>query len=254
MKLFVSDYDMTMYINEYIDDKVLEAIKKWREEGYIFVIATGRNKFSIFEHIEKHNISFDYLIANNGALIFDKDKKVIFKEIIDENEAYKVIKSLYNEFGGTVEIANDEQLISVKSKGGKTTDYFEAFKIEKIIDIEEIYSIKNIIQINKWTDNVENSKIVSDFVNNNFKEVAAYGNIRTVDIVGKKVNKANGIDFLLKNKLKNIDKVFVAGDSNNDIDMITKYDGYVQINAGENIKIVSNKYFSLISDIMNENL
>lgn len=254
MKLFVSDYDMTMYINEYIDDKVFEAIKKWKDRGNIFVIATGRNKFSIFEQIEKRDIYFDYLIVNNGALIFDKDRKIIFRESIEENEAYKAIESLYKEFGGTVEIANDEQLISVKSKDGKTTAYFEAFKIGKIINIEEIYSIKNIMQINKWTDNAENSKIVSDFVNNNFKEVKAYGNIRTVDIVSKKVNKANAVEFLLKNKLKSADKILVAGDSNNDIDMIKKYDGYVQINAGEDIKSVTNKYFSLISDIMNENL
>lgn len=254
MKLFVSDYDMTMYINEYIDDKVFEAIKKLKDKGNIFVIATGRNKFSIFEQIENRDIYFDYLIVNNGALIFDKDRKIIFRESIEENEAYKAIESLYKEFGGTVEIANDEQLISVKSKDGETTAYLEAFKISKIINIEEIYSIKNIMQINKWTDNDENSKIVSDFVNNNFKEVKAYGNIRTVDIVSKKVNKANAVEFLLKNKLKSADKILVAGDSNNDIDMIKKYDGYVQINAGEDIKSVTNKYFSLISDIMNENL
>ncbi|MBW5397525.1 hydrolase, partial [Brachyspira pilosicoli] len=39
-----------------------------------------------------------------------------------------------------------------------------------------------------------------------------------------------------------------------DIDMIKKYDGYVQINAGENIKKLTNKYFNLISDIIEVNL
>ena len=243
MKLFVSDYDMTLYINEHIDEKVFEAIKKWRDEGNIFVIATGRNKFSIFEQIEKYNIGFDYLIANNGALIFDA-----------ESEAYKVIKSVFDKFGATVEITTDECIISVHSKLKNDILYSDAFKIGKIIDIEEIDSIKNIIQINKMTNDIEKTKTVADFINDNFKEVVAYGNIRTVDIVDKKVNKASGIAFL-ENKLKNkIEKIFTAGDSNNDIDMIKKYDGYVQINAGENIKKITGKYFSLISDIMNENL
>lgn len=254
MKLFVSDYDMTLYINEHIDEKVLDAIKKWREAGNIFVIATGRNKFSIFEQIEKYNIGFDYLIANNGALIFDNERKIIFKETIEENEAYKVVKSIFDKFGATVEIATDECIISVQSKVKNDILYSDAFKIGKIINIEEIDSIKNIIQINKMTNDIEKTKTVADFINDNFEEVIAYGNIRTVDIVDKKVNKASGIAFL-ENKLKDkIEKIFTAGDSNNDIDMIKKYDGYVHINAGENIKKITNKYFSLISDIMNENL
>lgn len=256
MKLFVSDYDMTLYINEYIDEKVFEAIKKWRDAGNIFVIATGRNKFSIFEQIEKHNISFDYLIANNGALIFNHERKIIFKETIDDIEAYKVIKSIFDNFGATVEISTDKNIISVQSRVKEENYilYSDAFQIGKIINIEEIDSIKNIIQINKMTNNIDKTKKVADFINDNFKEVVAYGNIRTVDIVGKKVNKASGIAFL-ENKLKDkIEKIFTAGDSNNDIDMIKKYDGYVQINAGDNIKKITNKYFSLISDIMNENL
>lgn len=259
MKLFVSDYDMTLYINEHIDEKVLETIKRWRENKNIFVIATGRNKFSIFEQIEKYNICFDYLIANNGALIFDNERKIIYKETIDENEAYKVIESLFykfgDKFGATVEIANEENIISVRSKEKNdilNSEYFNKFKI---IDIDEIHSVKNIIQINKTTNDIEKTKTVAEFINDNFKEVVAYGNIRTVDIVGKKVNKANGIAFL-ENKLKdkNIEKIFVAGDSNNDIEMIKKYDGYIQENAVENVKSITNKYFSLISDIMNQNL
>ena len=50
------------------------------------------------------------------------------------------------------------------------------------------------------------------------------------------------------------DKIFTAGDSNNDIEMIKKYDGYVQINARENVKAVSNKYFNFISDIIYKEL
>ncbi len=255
MKLFVSDYDMTLYINEHIDEKVLDAIKSWRDNKNIFVIATGRNKFSIFEQIEKYNIDFDYLIANNGALIFDKERKIIYKETIDENEAYKVIKYLFDKFGATVEIANEENIISVQSKEKNDILYFDAFNKVKIINIDEINLVKNIIQINKTSNDIEKIKTIAKSINDNFKEVVAYGNIRTVDIVGKKVNKANGITFLEHElKDKNIEKIFVAGDSNNDIDMIKKYDGYVQINAGENIKKITNKYFSLISDIMNENL
>lgn len=50
----------------------------------------------------------------------------------------------------------------------------------------EIATDRNIIQINKMTNDIEKIKTVTDFINNNFKEVVTYGNIRTVDIVDKK--------------------------------------------------------------------
>ena len=70
------------------------------------------------------------------------------------------------------------------------------------------------------------------------------------------MNKANGIKFLenIIKKNNNIDKILVTGDSNNDIEMIKQYNGYVQINAKENVKSITNKYFNIISDIIYKEL
>ena len=253
MKLFVSDYDMTIYIHEKIDDSVFDAVKKWREEGNVFVIATGRNKFSIFEHIDRHGLEFDYLIANNGALVFNDKREIIFKNAIDNDVSYDVIKFLHDNFEGTVEIADDEYIISVMSKDGKD---ILPFRVDKKININEIYNIKNIIQINKMTADSKATEEVANAVNNKFDTVIAYPNIRTVDIVKNNVNKANGIKFLenIIKKNNNIDKILVTGDSNNDIEMIKQYNGYVQINAKENVKSITNKYFNIISDIIYKEL
>ncbi|WP_028331013.1 HAD family hydrolase [Brachyspira alvinipulli] len=253
MKLFVSDYDMTIYIHEKIDDSVFDAVKKWREAGNIFAIATGRNKFSIFEHIDRHGLEFDYLIANNGALVFNGKRETIFKDTIDDDISYDVIKFLHDAFEGTVEIANDEYIISVKSKDGKD---ILPFRVDKKININEIYNIKNIIQINKMAADSKSTEEVANAVNNKFNKVIAYPNIRTVDIVKNSVNKANGIKFLenIIKKNNNIDKILVTGDSNNDIEMIKQYNGYVQINAKENVKSITNKYFNIISDIIYKEL
>ena len=253
MKLFVSDYDMTIYIHEKIDNSVFDAVKKWREAGNIFAIATGRNKFSIFEHIDRHGLEFDYLIANNGALVFNEKREMIFKDTIDDDISCEVIKFLHDDFEGTVEIANDEYIISVISKDGKD---ILPFRVDKKININEIYNIKNIIQINKMTADSKATEEVANAVNNKFDTVIAYPNIRTVDIVKNNVNKANGIKFLenIIKKNNNIDKILVTGDSNNDIEMIKQYNGYVQINAKENVKSITNKYFNIISDIIYKEL
>ena len=252
MKLFVSDYDMTLAFNRIVDDKVINAIKKWREKGNIFAIATGRNKFSILEQTKKNNIEFDYIIANNGALIMDKNSNIILKEEIDKNDAMEVINFLYNAYEGSVEISNEYEILSIIPKKG---EHNLPFKVDKNITIEEAKNIKSITQINKISPDVNKTEIMQDEINNKFNTVIAYGNITAIDIVKKNISKATGIknlENILKDK--NIEKILVAGDSNNDIDMIKKYDGYVQINARENIKKITNKYFNFISDIIEANL
>ena len=74
MKLLVSDYDGTLKSS--VKDLMLniEAINKFREKGNLFVIITGRGK-SIREYIEEYNIPYDYLICENGAIIYDKNDK-----------------------------------------------------------------------------------------------------------------------------------------------------------------------------------
>ncbi|WP_297298821.1 HAD-IIB family hydrolase [uncultured Brachyspira sp.] len=253
MKLFASDYDMTIYIHEKIDDSVFDAIKKWREKGNIFAIATGRNKFSIFEHIDRYGLEFDYVVANNGALVFNSKREMIFEDTINDDIAYNVINFLYKNFSGTVEVANDNYIISIKSKDGND---ILPFRVDKKISINDIKTINHIIQINKMTPDAKATEEVANIINEKFDDVIAYGNIRTVDIVKNTVNKANGVSFVenLIKKNNTIEKVIVAGDSNNDIDMIKKYDGFAQINARENVKAITNKYFNFISDIIYKEL
>ena len=253
MKLFASDYDMTIYIHEKIDDSVFDAIKKWREKGNIFAIATGRNKFSIFEHIDRYGLEFDYVVANNGALVFNSKREMIFEDTINDDIAYNVINFLYENFSGTVEVANDNYIISIKSKDGND---ILPFRVDKKISINDIKTINHIIQINKMTPDAKATEEVANIINEKFDDVIAYGNIRTVDIVKNTVNKANGVSFVenLIKKNNTIEKVIVAGDSNNDIDMIKKYDGFAQINARENVKAITDKYFNFISDIIYKEL
>ncbi|MEI0490357.1 HAD-IIB family hydrolase [Brachyspira pulli] len=253
MKLFASDYDMTIYIHEKIDDSVFDAIKKWREKGNIFAIATGRNKFSIFEHIDRYGLEFDYVVANNGALVFNSKREMIFEDTINDDIAYNVINFLYENFSGTVEVANDNYIISIKSKDGND---ILPFRVDKKISINDIKTINHIIQINKMTPDAKATEEVANIINEKFDDVIAYGNIRTVDIVKNTVNKANGVSFVenLIKKDNTLEKVIVAGDSNNDIDMIKKYDGFAQINARENVKAITNKYFNFISDIIYKEL
>ena len=89
-KILVSDYDNTFYTNEEQLYKNIENIKKFQEEGNIFVISTSRSWKSIKKEIDEYKIPFDYLCCNTGGTIFDNKGSSLFVGNISDSIINKV--------------------------------------------------------------------------------------------------------------------------------------------------------------------
>ena len=72
-KVLISDYDQTFYLNDEDIEKNKIYVEKFRKEGNIFVLATGRSYYDMQRKIEQYNIKYDYLIINHGASILDEN-------------------------------------------------------------------------------------------------------------------------------------------------------------------------------------
>ena len=55
IKLLISDYDQTFYLNDEDIEINKKAVDKFRKDGNIFIIATGRS------YMDFHNKAFSYL-------------------------------------------------------------------------------------------------------------------------------------------------------------------------------------------------
>ena len=77
-KMIASDYDRTFYLNDEDIEKNKTAIEKFRKEGNIFVIATGRSYYHFMKKVNKYNIDYDYAIINHGATVIDKQGNTLF--------------------------------------------------------------------------------------------------------------------------------------------------------------------------------
>lgn len=251
MKLFVSDYDLTLFVNNSIEEKSIEAINEWQKSGNMFAIATGRNRFSIQREVNKYNLKPDYIICNNGSIILDYKHNVIFEDEISREGAYEVIKYIYNNYEGSIEVSNSKLRISIEHP---TENNLLSYEVDKNINIKNLENIDSIIQINKKMKDTQNADMLSKKLNDTFKKhITAYANIVNIDIVKNNVNKANAIEYILKmhNSIKDI---IAAGDSNNDMDMIKKYEGYAPNYAKENIKNAAKHIFSSIYEIIKINI
>ena len=76
-KIIVSDSDGTLQTSEEEIRDNIEAIQKFKEEGNLFVIATGRSYFDLKRKLDLYPIPCDYAILNHGGVIWN-GKEIIY--------------------------------------------------------------------------------------------------------------------------------------------------------------------------------
>ena len=77
MKLFVTDYDGTLYTDEVSIKENITMLKKLQKNNIKVVISTGRSYPSIKELVDLHKIPYDYLSCADGSIIYDDRIKEI---------------------------------------------------------------------------------------------------------------------------------------------------------------------------------
>ena len=90
-KILVSDYDRTFYLNKEGIKKNIEAVEKFRKNGNLFVIATGRSFLDFKKKQYKYHFDYDYVILNHGATILDRKGHILDNNVIN-NEVVLDIK------------------------------------------------------------------------------------------------------------------------------------------------------------------
>lgn len=226
MKILVSDYDDTMFFSEYSNEQYSEqlmAIKKWRDDGHLFIINTGRYFGSIKRAIDNYNIPFDYLLAGNGSTIYDNNFNVLHSEEMNNDSIDQVVKILntYNP-NQPILFTNHEQASNERPE--VVTALFQKV-------------------LNEGLASDLNSEL------NNINDVFCYLSVNYINVNHQRVNKSFGLDKLLELKNLKDKKLYVVGDSYNDLPMIRDYQGY-QIGNKQILKEVAKGSYPSIKDFI----
>ena len=234
-QIVFSDYDGTIYITEESMSRNIKSIEEYRNLGGRFVIVTGRSKTSVSNVIKQYNIPYDYIISNNGAVIYNSDMQKIYEESISIDISNKIIEYLNTKENIEVFFYDDEDKVKYHNQKLlklriKTSDYKLAQNIE-----DEINSMFN-----------EYIKAHSAFPGMYYDN----HDFVIVDIVSVNAGKENAIKKLLE--ILDIEKEQVAtiGDGRNDIAMIKEYNGYSMETAEIDVKKSSSKIFKSVADVL----
>lgn len=231
-KVLIFDYDGTFYRSKEEIKINIESIKKARENGHIFVVATGRSYSSFMKEVDKFGIVFDYLILCSGGLILDHNHHIIHAFNMD-HERIDPLRLLMNNYQDLV-ISNMFISTFINSKiYDKSLDILKVTYNFPKVDI--VYQIKESIQAS--FNDVFKVYVIPTHTEN------------LVEIISNKTDKAVAIEYLL-NWINKKHDIIVAGDSENDLEMIEAFNGYLMSNYDRNIQTSHAKIATSIQYIL----
>lgn len=229
--IIATDFDGTLcqsYSDGYrINEKTLEAIKSFRNDGNLFGVVTGRSYIWAYPVFKKlGTFDFDYIISDNGAQCFDKDGNVVFSNKIKAycGFAKDYVNTVLN-FSDEVEEAGicfeKDRFNFEKDNPEGNGGYYSKYSV-----LEELCEKAEFVMVNAVCKNDETAaKLKEEIISRFGQYLDPAQNGRCLDITAKDINKATGISQYAKNMGVNHDNIYSAGDNYNDLPMVKAFHG-----------------------------
>ena len=235
-KILISDFDGTLYLNKEDLLKNVSLINKFRSEGNLFVIATGRS-FNDLKNVLAEvtdEIFYDYLILNHGTVILDNKGLVINQEYIEENLARDIwsVASKYKDY------IYEAILYSATKKGIKLG---EETVVKALFEIDEVYHEKSVKLYNEVMN--QYGEFLSGYI-------LKWEHYEEVEFIPKDVDKTNKIKFLINKENILLDDVYTIGDGINDKRMLEDYKGACMANSVSEISALNLKQYNSVSEFI----
>ncbi len=225
--ILASDFDNTLFVkDERIFKENIDAVNRFREKKNIFVIITGRGMANIKNELLKYNISYDYLICENGAMIFDSDDNVIKSTYLNKEDVLTII-----------DMINKNNYKYILDDG---YNYIENMDVD----------ITKLVCIFLYRNTVKNpEKTLSEIINST--NTYSYLSDNNINIVNKSVNKLESLKYLI-NIIGIKDNIYTIGDAVNDISMIEYYQGGIMSRHEKELNQLPNKNYDTLKDYIEE--
>lgn len=222
MKIFASDYDGTIKIDGVVSKRNLAALKDWQSKGNRFGIVTGRSVESVQQEIAKYGYELDFLVCNNGGVIYDGQMNQLECFCIAYEKAIELIEEIRqmdcNSFVLNNGVQRAKEIVNSDYEDYKYGTYSSNYTVEKIMEEKRIAQI--VISLN---DNDLGKQLASSINQKYHGYVEAYPNVNCVDIVPFGISKASGLAYVAEHFGYAEEDIYTMGDAYNDLPMLKKY-------------------------------
>lgn len=226
-KILVSDYDQTFYLNDQDIEVNKKEVEKFKKDGNIFIIATGRSFFDFKNKATAYHIDYDYVILNHGATILDKTDNILFNMPI----CNEIIENIKND------LCLEESI-----------NYFCCSELNSRVD----FSYSNLTKIHVKYDAMDKAMKVNDIINNKYNNyvISYYVTSNAIEIVSNKTSKSHAIKLLMEKLNLATRNVYTIGDGYSDIDMVKDFNGYCMKDSVDKLKQVAISEIESVSELV----
>ncbi len=241
--MVVVDVDGTLITSEkQVSEMTKQAIKMIKEKGMLFAIATGRPVVSAMAMIESFDLTslVDYLICSNGVETYNIESKtstishpLTKQDVVDIVNLMRPFQLDYCLYQGNIMYTN--KLNPISSVVASRNQLIPKVVSAKYLPINQTNKVVFTVY-----DHVYDELLAFQQKFKHPKFNCFFTQPDLFEFVDKRVNKAKGIEAILKNHPFTMKEVLAFGDAQNDIEMLQEVGcGVAMENAQQEIKNVA---------------
>lgn len=221
--LLASDFDGTLRQNAVITDTDRQAIHRFRKAGNLFGVITGRSYAMIANELQHENIPVDFLVCNNGALIYDVNGKLLDEAVLKPQTVNEILSILDKESDVIYGAGGSVGFFTTMTGSVKPTSATENIR-RHASERDTVLAKNHITAFFIRTPKKSRTLALAQQITDHFDDAEAHINSETVDIGPKGHDKGTGILKLAA--LYPHHEVIAIGDHLNDLPMIKAVRSY----------------------------
>ena len=224
MKVLASDFDLTLYVpDEEVVKKNVIAIRSFMKQGNLFGIVTGRNYSSVKQLLNQYDIPYHYLVCQDGAKLFDSMDYCFSTIYLSREDIIQIIPVLeqYN------------------------FDYYLDDGYNQTENMDDCVKVVGIIGDRRK----EAQQVVDHLLDMGFY---AYLSVEHINIMDGSVNKKDALEKVLVHADCYKDDLYVIGDSVNDYEMLSSFQGALMKNHSKELDQLGKRIYNTLYEYIEE--
>lgn len=243
IKAIMCDLDGTLLCEDgYVTPKTIEAIKRVKDMGILFGIATGRDIETCENLYEEWGINglVDMIVGVNGVHLKDYNLHRDEQSHPLSGESIREIMSIFHDMNVNFCISKGGYLLMEKDdEAGRLLSKVDKIPM-KVVDYDELLQEPH----NKVLVVCDVEKMPAVIARAEAHPSAQYISMHTAPILYEymdyRIAKTNGLKILMEHHNWSMDNLMVFGDANNDFDMVRDSGvGVCMINGCDRVKRVA---------------
>lgn len=253
IKLAATDLDGTLISsNGEISNENFEAMENAVNNGLYVVPTTGRSFYEMPESLREKK-TYTHCICSNGAVIFDRDGKEIWKSTFSKAETMELF-SILSEYDTMIEVYTKGTPVTEKSK--LTKESYIHYRVEENYHDVLTATRKGTENLESFlTENDEGAEMFNIFFSDAderkeaFERIGKLNNVElttsmesNMEILQRSVNKGSSLTMLCEKLNVKKEEVMAMGDSRNDLTLLSAAGTALAVaNACDDLKQVADE-------------